>query len=93
MRSDVCQAFDQAAIPQRRKGVEIRGGDVTMHCAAKPRSVRKTKWDSDGAVAKDCSEVITGDSDIVFIVENASRRFSSRPECHGRRNGCSRNKS
>jgi hypothetical protein len=64
-----------------------------MHRAAKPRSVLKTEWDSDGTVAEDCSEVITGDSDIVFIVENASRRFSSRPACHGPRNEGNRNKS
>jgi hypothetical protein len=64
-----------------------------MHRAVKPRSVLKTEWDSDGAVAEDFSELITGDSDIVFIVENASRRFSSRPACHGPRNEGKRNKS
>jgi len=71
--------IDQAVGPQRDKPAGTKKEDVTMHCAASERSVLKTGRDSDGAVAEDCSDGITGNSDIVFIVENASRRFSSRP--------------
>ncbi|WP_160176721.1 hypothetical protein [Pseudomonas lutea] len=51
---------------------------MTKHRAAGRRGDSKTERDSEGARAWDCSDGITGDSDIVFIVENASRRFSSR---------------
>jgi len=78
----VRSVIDQAKVRQREKPAEIKNGDVTMHCAATRRSVLKTEWDSDGTVTEDCSDGITDDSDIVFIVENASRRFSSRPERH-----------
>jgi hypothetical protein len=75
----VIQAVDQAVFPRRRKRVIVRGRGVTMHFAVALRRERKTGRDSDGTAAEDCSEDITDDSDIVFIVENASRRFSSRP--------------
>lgn len=71
------QVIGQAR-PHAGCALKTRVRDVTKHRAAGLRGEQKTERDSDGTVAEDCSDCITDDSDIVFIVENASRRFSSR---------------
>jgi hypothetical protein len=66
---------------------------MTKHRATGLRGEKRTERCSDGAGAEECSDGITDDSDIVFIVENASRRFSSRPLALPRHAGRNRDKS